>query len=56
MTDPMNDPKVKFILSLEFYDEKGPLEIDEEYYKRELLQPVGRITQHLQDFSTDRLL
>jgi hypothetical protein len=32
------------------------LEIDEDYYKRELLQPVGRITQHLQDFSTDRLL
>ncbi len=41
---------------LEFVDEKGPLEIDEEYYKRELLQPVGRITQHLEDFSTDRLL
>ena len=32
------------------------MEIDEEYYKRELLQPVGRITQHLADFSTDRLL
>jgi hypothetical protein len=40
----------------EFHDEKGPLEVDEEYYKSELVQPVWRITQHLEDFSTDKFL
>ena len=41
---------------LEFHDENGPLEIDHEYYKRELVQPVWRVTQHLADFSTERFM
>ena len=43
-----------FCFYQEFDDNR--LKIDDEYYKRELLQPVGIITQNLTNFSTDRLL
>ena len=43
-----------FCFYQEFDDNR--LKIDDEYYKRELLQPVGIITQNLTNFSTDRYL